>query len=531
MSGVPQCLSVNPDPVAVAALPAGAWTRHARWLVLVPCLAALPSLLDPPYGDNLTGAFPQAVWLAHHGFDVFGLLGESGFRDGGPRVYPTSVYPYFVGALYAAGLAPAAVFVVMHLVSIVSAGLLLVSFRARLARVWDETTALVVALALGSSPLFASLTAQTNMDMPLAAATWFALVAASERRAWASFLAAALAVHLKTSGILAVVACSACWAASTWRARADPNQSARCARIAFAHFALLALAAGEAWLSSASGSAAVYFELGGGWRALLTERAWLVPQFGVLLAIAVLASPFWLARELREPARDGSRAALVFVAAMLLFYGQYTNVLARYFLQGVPVLAWFSATFAARWPAARRVVRGVAVLAIACGVVDRHGALRADAFVNWKIAGSTLRLRRNDPHMLERTMRYRDDLALNRAVARRAEEWANRGYVLVAAWPLTHVLGMPELGYAERALPVAAPVHELTFDADRVGYRTLYSGFTRGARQLGNRKIVWVLKPSVGSGAWLGVRRGDQLLEKVECRGRTALFVRRRAWE
>lgn len=510
---------------------ASASGRHARWILLAPCLAALPALLDPPYGDNLTGAFPQGLWLAEHGFDVFGLLGEAGFRDGGPRVYPFSVYPYLIGVLYAAGLAPAAVFAVLHAVSIACAWLLLCSFHTRIARVFDAFTALVCALALGCSPLFASLTAQMNMDMPLAAATWFAVVAASERRALPSFCAAALAVHLKTSGILAVLVCCACWSASAWRARAVPEQRAHLVRVALAHVALLCLAAFEAWLSSADGSAAVYFELGGGFGLLFGERMWLAPEFAALLVICALAVPVWLVRELREPARDGSRTAFVFALALLLFYGQYTNTLARYLLQGVPVLAWFAVLFAARGPRARNALRCVGAIAIAWGLADRRGALRADAFVDWKIGGETLHLAQNDPHVLERTLRYRDDLELDRAVARRAEDWVSRGYVLVAAWPLTHVLGVPEFGYTERPLPVAAPVHELTFDVDRVRYTDLYTGLTRGARQKCDQKIVWILSPNVGSGAWLGARRGDELLETVERGGRTALFVRRRAWE
>src|SRR5688572_6089641 len=69
-------------------------------------------LLDPPYWDALMGAFPQGVWLARNGFDVARLLTEEPvFTEGGPNVYPFSVYPLLVGALQAGGLAPTAVFV------------------------------------------------------------------------------------------------------------------------------------------------------------------------------------------------------------------------------------------------------------------------------------------------------------------------------------------------------------------------------------------------------------------------------------
>jgi hypothetical protein len=100
----------------------GEWLdRRAGWILLLPCLAQAHTLFDPPYWDSLTGAFPQGLWLARHGFDALGLFREKPYLQGGPCVYPFSFYPWIIAVLYRIGLAPKLVFAAMHLVSFVCA--------------------------------------------------------------------------------------------------------------------------------------------------------------------------------------------------------------------------------------------------------------------------------------------------------------------------------------------------------------------------------------------------------------------------
>lgn len=496
------------------------------------------ALFDPPYWDTLVGPFPQGLWLARNGFDVVGLLTEQPTcPQGGPNVYPFSVYPLLVASLYAVELAPPGVFFVLHLVSIASAATCAAASYSIARRNLDAPLAVLATLTLVSAPLFQSLATQLNMDMPLCACTCLALDALDRQRcasAWGWALAALL-VHPR--GVVVVLAqCVAFGVCAVWPSRArrmlwsEPEAASRLARRwAAAHLGLLVLFGAELLLQAELSTMMPHVGAFAGFAAFVRTALVLLPEFGVLFGCAVIAALLGLR------ASAGWRAfhLACFVLAFLAFFGQVTTCLPRYFLQAYPHVLLILLGLLPRTPRATACGAGLLALAILANGINHAGRLYAPVPSGWSVPGRAAEgLPSNDGHVLERSMEYRDDLRLNLDIARHLEH-LDRGRTVVAAnWPLPYLLAVPEFGYVTRAWRTSSQNLPLSFDALGIPFRDLYDTSVRPYRKRLDVDVVWVLVPNVFVLPRLAVQPRIDVVTAVLERGEHRAFVLRRVgWE
>ena len=253
-------------------------------------------LVDPPYWDALMGAFPQGLWLSRHGFDVLALLTKQHtFVDGGPNVYPFSVYPLLVGLLYKLGFAPRVVFSVLHVVSFACAAGATTALYRFAKRALPTSWALGAALVFAIAPLTQSLSVQMNMDMPLALCTLSSALALAEGR-WRSASWWSLAgILIKPTAIIGIAANIAwlvlrrCFSRDEVRERGERTAL-------WIHAALLVLFVLEIGLLGIFARGPAFVDPLGGWRNLFGRRIWVIPEFGVCLLAFLLCVPNYVRR-------------------------------------------------------------------------------------------------------------------------------------------------------------------------------------------------------------------------------------------
>lgn len=512
----------------------------AVFLVLVFARSYL--LADPPYWDALMGAFPQGLWLAEHGFDVARLLTqEPVFVEGGPNVYPFSVYPLAIGALYALGLAPASVFVVLHLVSFLCAAVSIAALYAIARRRLPAPAGLLLAIACVTAPLFQATACQLSLDVPLLACTALSFEAMDRRRFGRAAVWAALALLVKYTAVIPIganlVLCILLWRAPRWCGLAAeasaPADRARAARGALLHLVLLALFVVEVLIVTGHARAPAFVDPLGGWRHLFLGRLWTIPEFGLGLLIFLAGLPLLVKRMLEGRARWVQVQCGVFLAAFLLFYGQYTNVLPRYFLQSYPFLFLWLAIALHGTEGQQRVRAGVIAGAILFHLANQTGVFYPSRPSGWQAPGVAGEIAGNDGYILERSMEYRDDLRMNQELARALERFDRERTVVVANWPLPQLLAFPELGYVNgRAWATSAPDNALKYDPRAVPYRELYDTQSLPPRKKTDLDVVWALTPNTFSGPQTTLSVADDEILAMASRGkRRAFLVRRKGWE
>ena len=496
------------------------------------------SLADPPYWDALLGSFTQAVWLARHDMDVMGLLTtQPSYPEGGPLVYPFNVYPYAVALLYRTGLAPAQVFVVLHVVNLAFAALALVSLL-RLAKGWlPRPLPWLVTLAFACTPIFQSLSAQMNMDMPLTACTFASIRCLRDERYRASFVWAAFALAIKPTAVILIAAnalVSALRVVAPVRFVREPTpidpQGARMA--AAGHGVLLGVFALELWVGGKIGRSPEYVDPLGGVLPLFTRRLWVMPEYGLAFVGFLLSLPYvaWLAWKRRLSELELELG--IFLLAFAMFFAQFTNTLPRYFFQSYPALILWHTALLLRMRVPSKGIAALLLLFAAFGVVNRDGRFYPSKPAGWEVPGDARTLYGNDGYILERSLEYEEDLALDRALVESLERHARTDAIVVANWPLVHLLAIPELGYVEEPFRVAAPDVPVLIDDRAVEYSQLYERRDGRPRRRVPEKIVWVLTPNTFSSPQTKLRPDvDRILETVERGRRRAFVVERTGWE
>ncbi len=481
-------------------------------------------LLDPPYWDALLGLFPQASWLARHGLDPLALLREQpGYVEGGAATYPFSAVPYAIALLQRGVEDLETRLALLHLVSFAAAALACGAVW-RLVRPLGDGLAWLAAAAFLAQPTSQAMACQIGLEMALTAACAWAVVLLVERR-WAGAFACALAALLiKPTGVVVAAVAVTVLAARQILPRAFGAAERRERGWILAHAALLGLFAAEWIVTQRLGRMPPGAGWFGGLTAFAGTRVWTLPGFALALLSLVLALPFWLRRCVaRGRAPWNEFVPATFLALYVLLLLQWSNPLPRYFVVAYPMVAAALVGILAAIVRSRGAVGAAVGAAALSGLLGAHGRFHPDRPARYAAPGESAPLASNDGWLLERSMRYRDGLALDRRVAAAAE--ARAGVVFVAPWPLHQALLDPALGYVRRPVPTAcAEVPVRWADPPPVE-------LDRALRRAGGRHVVWILSPNDFCGAASTPRPGDEVLERFTSGAQRAFFVRRAAWE
>jgi hypothetical protein len=393
------------------------------------------------------------------------------------------------------------------------------------------------AVALACWPPFQSLACQMSMEMPVAACGLAAVRAQVEGRLASGWLIALLGLLVKATMVIVLGAQMLCAALALAAPRAfdfDQAPRRRHWQVLVGHAVLAALFVLQLLALQAAGRAPRSIDWMGGF-APLVERVWLLPEVGaaMLLALPALAAAAFRARRVGLTALESTSACvlLVFVA----FYGQYEDVLPRYFLQLAPFLVLLLCA-ACSWSASlgRRLPRLLALLAVA-GAVNAHGILYPVERATEPDPVDGRPFVASNGHLLERSLEYRDDLELARRVASGLGRFDRDRTVFVANWPFEQLLSEPRLGYVER--PFRTSSAEIPQRGHRVAlrpvpfellYRPAENGFVKTAVE----DVRWVVSPNVFAGEHSRYRPDlDALVERYESGRLRAFLLHRRAWE
>lgn len=505
------------------------------------CAARAGVLFDPPYWDSLMGAFPQGVWMAQHGLSPFQLLAEQDTYDaGGVNVYPFSLYPQAIALLYRSGIERELVFLVLHVFGMACGAATLAAFYAIARRRLPAPAGLLCCVAFATAPLFQSLCGTLNLDLPLTACTALSFAALDQRRfarSWAWTLAALL---IKPTAVILIganlVLCSllALWprASGLGSEVQLPAERRRAAWAALGMAVLLALFLTELWLQTSSAKGPVFVEVFGGWVPLFTRRLWVIPEYGLGILLFLVTLPLLLWRMRGGHARWIQVQCGLFLLVFFVFYGQYSNTLPRYFLQSYPFLLMYLALFLYGSEGHARVRATLVLLASLFHVVNLHGYFYPSRPSGWRAPGVTGEIAGNDGYLLERSLEYRDDLELSLKVAQSLERFDREHNVVVANWPLTHVLGVPEFGYVDRAWTISNPDRPLDYLEHQVRFDQLYDLSGPTPERRGTRDVLWVLVPNTFSTPQLSLQhQQDVLIDTVRSGTHYAFILRRRGWE
>ena len=517
------------------------WTPRGVFLGTLLAFVALrpAALLDPPYWDALLGAFPQAIWSADHGLSPSLLLREGGaYPKGGVSVYPFSVYPWTVALLWALHVPREVVFVAFHLVSLASAALVLACVHALARPRLGARSAAWCAVALGCWPPFQSLACQMNMDMLLAACGAAAVLALVEGRLGASWLWTLVALLVKPTGVILVGAQMSTSTLALLAPRAfgfSPSARRGHGLALGGHALLAALFLLQLRVLQSVGKTPLCIEWFAGFAPLATSRIWYVPEFGLATALALPLLVVALARSRSVGLAASETASACFVVVFIAFYGQFTILLPRYFLQAAPFLMLFLGA-ACTWSrvCCRRLHLILAAFAL-FGAVNSRGILYPAPVANDPDPIDGRPYLASNGHLLERSLEYRDDIELARRVARALDRFDRDLTVFVAHWPFEQLLSEPRLGYVDR--PFRTSSAEIPHRGHRGALRPVaYDAIYRRVGERVEKSIVddirWVVSPNVFSGdASRYQPELDEIVERFESGRLRAFLLHRRGWE
>ncbi len=411
----------------------------------------------PPYFDFAMGIFVEANWLVEHDFDYDRLRSREPVGDkGGARAYVTSVGPTLVALPLAWGASPAAVFRGAHLVEFAHAALAYVALFALTMPVVGRALGALLVAILATVPQFAAQVEMLGLDLPCAAWSLVAGLAALRRRPGLAATAATLAYLWKPTALIQTALVVAVFAVYWWSDRQRFRNEAGPRVRGWVVVGLASL-----WIAQVLGY------LGSGIASRLVDEKsmplehfpfWdiarlcpeLVISVGLFLAVVpIVCLVDALAAFRQRPAGAGSgpwlavlgqRPLLNYAAAMLaanvaavVLYVQFP--LPRYFTISLPWLV-------AGWGvlvADRRFRRwGLPVLPIwlVLNLLNQQGRLLPS------LAGTLAE--RNGP-ALERSLEYREDFASTlKALA--VIDALPLGEPVIASYPFQQYLAVPALG-------------------------------------------------------------------------------------
>ncbi|MFN0009454.1 MAG: hypothetical protein ACKVXR_16270 [Planctomycetota bacterium] len=495
------------------------------------------SLYDPPYWDALVGAFPQGYWLARNDFDLVRLVTmEPTCGEGGPNVYPYSIYPLGIALLYALHLPTQVVFLVMHLFALLSAATAATAFFVLARERLPAPLGSLATLLLVSTPIFQSLASQMNMDMALCACTIVSLLALVRRKFGVAFLAALLALLVIPRGVILVAANASFLGLAAFRPSwtglsgrgAEPQSPRGVQAWTLAHLGLLGIFLVEIQIARAYANLPVHVGLFEGFGQFFRQALWMIPEFGAVFLAALLCGLMVFRRARRGEARPLDFACAMHLLVFVVFYGQYKNTLPRYFFQVYPhvillVLAAAPAAARLRWLAPAAVT-----LAIAANAVNHEGAFYHHHGSGWATPPTAKASPLSaDGHLLERSMKYRQDLLLGLDVARYLERFERDRLLVVANWPLAQALAVPEFGYVDRAWSVSSRPR-LTYAPQSVHFDNIYDRTGGLLRPKTRTDVLWAIVPNAYFRPGLAPREGyDEVLAILEHGGFEAFLFRR----
>lgn len=437
----------------------------SRWAVL----------FYPPYGDTFTGPFSDAIWLLRHSFDYAGYIQQDSFTLGGPKVYPTSLYPTFLAVLMAICPSPKFFLVVTHLILFVMGALIIALFRDVLLKVFDEKRALLVSLLTLAHPLFQSMVELINMET---ACLFFAMLSVyylADKRFFLATAMAALAMCVKAPGAIAFVVI---FAAGIYLLFVEPKRKVGLTAMGWGTVGL-----GLGWLSAVGRKIMMVEEVTANEVKFLVGLRLLKMKsfFWIFLGLVIFVVLWWTiegwvkarkGESIKSYLRERYVVFIMFTiaSAWFLLYMNFSSLLYRYELLLIPFILFcvvYAASLLIRLP---KFFNNGLIIILLVMFLGAYGLILKD---NYYMPNGNI---------FERSLEYRNDLKLQMRLARDIEENFSE-FTIGAPVIIAQALDFDEVGY------VSEPIDVMIYGV-KSPHETIRD--FPGLKQLDLKKIVWV---------------------------------------
>jgi hypothetical protein len=475
------------------------------------------AMANPPYWDAILGMFHEAIWLAEHDFNYVKLAREElGYLAGGPRTYFFSWMPGFYALLMNILPEPRQVFIVLHVLNVLyaaaTAGVMVAVLRTRV----SLPLAIAATLAMCLQPMFLAQSSMIGSDMIMGCLSIWAFAAYLKRRHLSAIILMVVAVLVKPTAALMAFCLAGGFVLFHLKTRKDAWTLCGYLLPAVFFFAWGPLAQRFFFRPDTNPAPGGFFPKGVSKIDYLQEQIGLmfnqIPDVMILLLCVIAVHGVLILLALRpnllHPLRwratlQPFEIPVICVVALggLTLHGILLIAwLPRYLLIIYPALFILLALALKPLPGKASLPLLIALIALFCA--NHHGRFYQPPILN-------------NGYILERSLEYEVDLALNQQIAQKLHaDYADR--TVLAHWPQAQLLAHPGFGY------VTEPVDLIAVERPALSwYGVPYFG-ALSIEQRRAEKNVWLDGHNL-FGTNLGIRPGlDRQVDVFICKDRTA---------
>jgi hypothetical protein len=395
-------------------------------------------LSAPPYWDGVVGVYQQGAWLARHDLDYISLSKQPPFGNG-PRLHLESS-PALIFAILVSRLPVPVALALLHLATWLMAAYILAEVWTFLIRHSASPSATLWTLALAADPIFSAQCAGIYLEIPLAFISIVILQwLPRERFRWTALLVI-FGYTIKATSLLFALALLS-WAVVRRISRSSPGSSSTPPILLFT--SLVAIL-GAFYIASGTIDS-THIPLSDRiqrWASLAVQDfPCQIALFFVILALSVRRLYKNPSDWLSDTSLGGAPLfSLILLSGFWASHLIFIHPLTRYIAAFLPITYLLIGLLLGSWNPRAGLILPALILAF--NLANHSGALLA------KIPENQSR----DGHRLERSREWLQDLAQQRALCRLIET-EHFDEAIIAKMPQLHMLGLPELGYVQRALP------------------------------------------------------------------------------
>jgi hypothetical protein len=391
-------------------------------------------LLNPPFGEGITGPFSDAIWLLQHNLDYMGLLHQDTVMTGGPQIYPTALYPLFLAVLMKLIPSTTGFLVVMHLLIFAMAATIVSLLRRSVQNmIENKEFAILTAILLLFLPLFQSMSELINLEIPLLFFAMLTVYYLSKNNTAAACFCALGSLFVKDPGI---ITCGVVVVFSIKRFLKEQSTKNRW-KIFGWNFVMMAIVIGKSVLRQ--------ILLGAQQRVYkpCVLCGWVMMKIEPWFWIYSLTLLIFLIQFIRKKDRRDETMLMFTMAGFWYFmFTNFSTLAYRHQLLVLPFLV-FCISYALHTLIKKKLfLEGFLTGCVFVALLSSHG---------WIYFGQ--RLTTFYPTHLERSLEYRNYLLLEKRLAKEMEQnFAERP--IVSPFQTAQLLAIPELGYVNKKLDV-----------------------------------------------------------------------------
>lgn len=403
-------------------------------------------LLNPPYGDPISGPWVEAIWLKHHHFDFIGLSQQSGYELGGAKVYLFCIYPAFLALLMSLIPSVKAFLLVNHLLTFAMTATIVMIIRHISLKSFPPIHALLIAIISFSLPLFQAQTEAINMEIPSLFFVMLTLLFLSNRRFGLATLFACIGLFVKGSCLIASFTVITVIIVDYFLSE---KKSYNIKNIKWI-IVIIGIALFHVFLKQFfQDSTAKDMGFLAGWIAVTTTYNFKIIFWGLIASIIIYAlrarqKPIIAFARTTWNAHYSALIMMIMTLHWVSLFINFAGLSPRYKIILCGLLVFYIAFIVSRVITSQRLMTALLSGGLGVTLLATYGV-----FENRQHDTQTA----YDYLVVDRSLEYRDDLKLYQRIAHDIEK-KYADFNIGAPFIMAHALALPELGYVHKKMRV-----------------------------------------------------------------------------